>query len=196
MPARPYYIINTITVYRILVAPFLVYLVYTNQVNLYKWMLAFSFFTDAIDGFLARKFKVVSKWGARLDSIADDLTVTAGIFGIFILRPLFVQHEVVLITVMLSLLFIQMILAFMRYRKMTSFHTYIAKAAAVLQAVFIVLIFFLPEVPYWLFYTAAALTIINLIEEIILIFLLPQWQSDVKGLFWVLKNKTKKIADR
>jgi CDP-diacylglycerol--glycerol-3-phosphate 3-phosphatidyltransferase len=90
---------------------------------------------------------------------------------------------------MLSLLFIQMLLAFIRYRKMTSFHTYIAKIAAVLQAVFIVLIFFLPEVPYWLFYTAAAFTIINLIEEIILIFLLPQWQSDVKGLYWVLKGK-------
>ena len=132
---------------------------------------------------------MVSRWGARLDSIADDLTVTAGIFGIFILRPLFVQHEVILITVMLSLLFIQMLLAFIRYRKMTSFHTYIAKIAAVLQAVFIVLIFFLPEVPYWLFYTAAAFTIINLIEEIILIFLLPQWQSDVKGLYWVLKGK-------
>ena len=81
----------------------------------------------------------------------------------------------------------------MRYRKMTSFHTYIAKIAAVLQAVFIVLIFFLDEVPYWLFYTAATFTIINLIEEIILIFVLTQYQSDVKGLFWVLKNKTKKL---
>ena len=189
MPTKPYYIINAITIYRILVAPFLVYLVYTSQVGLYKWMLGISFFTDAIDGILARKFKVVSRWGARLDSIADDLTVTAGIFGIFILKPVFVQQEVVLITVMLTLLFIQILLALIRYRKMTSFHTYIAKIAAILQAVFIVLIFFLPEVPYWLFYTAAAFTIINLIEEIMLIFILPQWQSDVKGLYWVLRRK-------
>jgi phosphatidylglycerophosphate synthase len=191
MAVRPYYIINSITLYRIIAAPFLIYMVITNQVNIYKWMLAFSFFTDAIDGFLARKFKVVSKWGAKLDSIADDLTVTAGIFGIFILRPLFVQHEVFLITLMLSLLFIQMLLAFIRYRKMTSFHTYIAKFAAVLQALFIISIFFFEEPPYLLFYIAAGFTIINLLEEIILIFLLPQWQCDVKGLYWVLKLKSK-----
>lgn len=189
MPSRTFYIINTITVYRILAAPFLIYMVFTKQVELYKWMLAFSFFTDAIDGFLARKFKAASALGARLDSIADDLTVTAGIFGIFILRPQFVEQEVVLITVMLTLLFVEILLAFIRYRKMTSFHTYIAKIAAILQAVFIVLIFFCDEPPYLLFYIAAAFTIINLIEEIILIFMLPVWESDVKGLFWVIKRE-------
>ena len=137
MQRRSYYIINAITLYRLLVAPFLIFLVIEGYVELFRWLLAFSFLTDAVDGFLARKFGIVSAMGAKLDSIADDLTVTAGIIGVFLLEPSFVQQEWLLITVMLSLLFIQVMLAFLRYRKMTSFHTYIAKAAAVLQAVFL-----------------------------------------------------------
>jgi CDP-diacylglycerol--glycerol-3-phosphate 3-phosphatidyltransferase len=35
---------------------------------------------------------------------------------------------------------------------------------------------------------AAVLTALDLIEEIILIFLLPAWRSDVKGLYWILKK--------
>ena len=30
---------------------------------------------------------------------------------------------------------------------------------------------------------------IDLIEESILVFLLPQWETDVKGLYWVMKRK-------
>jgi phosphatidylglycerophosphate synthase len=172
----------------LLAAPVLIFLVFSGNINLFKWLISFSFLTDAVDGFLARKFKVVSKMGSKLDSIADDLTMTAGIFGVFLLKPFLVQQELVLITVMLALLFLQMLFAYIRYRKMTCFHTYVAKIAAVLQACFLILLFFTPEIPFWLFYIAAAFTILDLIEEIILIFVLPEWKTDVKGLFWVLRS--------
>ncbi|MFZ1306482.1 MAG: CDP-alcohol phosphatidyltransferase family protein, partial [Ferruginibacter sp.] len=55
---RAWYIINGITVYRIIAAPFLLILLFTGKVDIFKWLLALSFFTDLIDGFLARKFKV------------------------------------------------------------------------------------------------------------------------------------------
>ncbi len=187
--AKSYYIINAITLYRLLMAPVLIYLVLSGKMDIFCWLLAISFFTDAIDGFLARKFKTVSALGARMDSLADDLTVTAGIVGVFVFKPEFVKNEAVLITIMLALLFIQILYALFRYGKMTSFHTYIAKAAAVSQAIFLVLLFFLDNIPFNLFYAAAFLTILNLLEEIIIIYLLPQWKADVKGLFWVIKSK-------
>jgi CDP-diacylglycerol--glycerol-3-phosphate 3-phosphatidyltransferase len=31
------------------------------------------------------------------------------------------------------------------------------------------------------------------IEEIILIFLIREWASDIKGIFWYLRRKRKKI---
>jgi hypothetical protein len=32
------------------------------------------------------------------------------------------------------------------------------------------------------------LTILDLLEEIILVMLIPKWKTDVKGLFWILKQ--------
>jgi CDP-diacylglycerol--glycerol-3-phosphate 3-phosphatidyltransferase len=42
-----------------------------------------------------------------------------------------------------------------------------------------------------LFYAAALVTTLDLIEEIILVWLLPKWEINVKGLYWVYKRKNK-----
>ncbi len=81
-----------------------------------------------------------------------------------------------------------MILALVRYRRLTSFHTYGAKTAALLQGIFLILLFFLPQPVYFLFYLALAVTGLELLEEITLIRLLPVWKANVKGLYWVLKR--------
>ena len=191
MEKRSYTIVNLITRYRIAAAPVLIILIFTHEVHLFKWLLAVSFATDAMDGYLARKYKVTSKFGSRLDSIGDDLTVAAAFIGLFVLKPEFVKSQMVLIIILGALFVLQNILAFSRYGKQTSFHTYTAKVAALLQGFFLILVFFLPQPVLILFYTAAYFTIIDLIEEIILISLLPKWQADVKGLYWVLKKKKK-----
>src|SRR5687767_14581564 len=95
MQNRAYYIISGITWYRVITAPILVALLLFDRVDIFKWLLPVSFFTDAIDGFLARKFKVNSSFGARLDSIGDDLTVAAGVGGIFIWKPEFIKENLV-----------------------------------------------------------------------------------------------------
>ena len=88
-----------------------------------------------------------------------------------------------------ALLVLQNIFALIRYRKITSFHTYLAKLAAILQGVFLILSFFLPEPNVYLFYIAAIVTAIELIEETILVTHLPVWKANVKGLYWVLKKR-------
>ena len=107
MKKSSYYFINGITLYRLLAAPFLVYLIFNNRTGLFKWLLGFSFFTDLIDGFLARRYKVTSILGARLDSIADDLTIVAAIMGTFILKFEFLGEESVIIYTLLILFVIQ-----------------------------------------------------------------------------------------
>src|SRR5687768_5959052 len=88
-----YYAINSITLYRLVATLFLLYLIFDRQYDLFKWFLAISFFTDSIDGFLARKFKVASMLGAKLDSIADDLTVLVGVMGLYIFKPDFFKEH-------------------------------------------------------------------------------------------------------
>ena len=183
-----YKIINGITFYRLLAAPLLVVLIITGRTEVFKWMLALSFFTDAIDGFLARRFKVVSVLGSKLDSLADDFTIAAAILGAIVFKKDFLRQEVVLVVLLAALYFLQTILALTRYKRISSFHTYAAKGAAIMQGVFLLLLFFLAQPPHIFFYVAAAATIIDLVEEILLVLVLPQWKTDVKGLYWVLNS--------
>ena len=189
MKKNSYYIINSITLYRLIAAPFLLLLVFTKEVNLFKWLLAFSFFTDAIDGHLARRYKVVSIMGAKLDSWGDDLTVIAGTIGLFVIKPEFIKKELIWFLLVFIVFLIQTISALVRYRKTTSFHTWLAKLAAILQGSFLIVSFFISQPPLLLFYIAVAATTLQLIEEIVLIFLLPKWKADIKGIYWVLRQK-------
>jgi cardiolipin synthase len=189
MEKYSYYFVNGITVYRMIAAPVLVFLIFDRQLEWFKWLLAVSFFTDAVDGWLARKFKVTSIMGAKLDSIADDLTIAAGIIGVIVLKPEFLKQELPLIILLLALFVVQFVLAIIRYRKISSFHTYTAKLAALLQGCFLILLFFLPQPVYLLFYLAVFVTAVDLIEEIILVLLLPRYETNVKGLYWVMKRR-------
>jgi phosphatidylglycerophosphate synthase len=187
-----YKVINGITAYRIIAAPVMLLLIFTGNQVFFKWLLPISFFTDLIDGYLARKYKVTSVFGAKLDSIGDDLTVLAGIAGLFVFKFEFIQNEILVISILITLLTIQNFLALIRYGKISSFHTYLAKIAALLQGIFLILSFFMPEPVYVLFYAVSVITMMDLAEEIMLVFLLPQWKINVKGLYWVLKKGVKK----
>ncbi len=68
------YIPNTLTIIRLLLIPFIVINILTGN-----YIPAFVFFTisgitDILDGFIARKYNVVSSIGKLLDPLADKLT--------------------------------------------------------------------------------------------------------------------------
>lgn len=180
-------LVNLVTIYRILAFPILIILIFNEEFEWFKWLLALSFFTDAIDGFLARKFKAGSILGSRLDSIGDDLTVAAGAIGMTYKEWSFFTDQWPLIAVLFIIFIGQMVYALVKYGRQTSFHTYGAKIAAVLQGLFLLSIFFLEDIPYWLYYLTFTFTALQILEEIIMIYLLPEWKNDVKGMYWARK---------
>jgi len=191
-----YYLVTGITLYRIVAAPVLITLVIFGNYDLFRWLLPLSFFSDLIDGFLARRLKVVSVRGSKLDSIGDDLTFLAATIGVFVFKFEFIKEHVVLVSILLGLYFLQIGMALVKYRKMTSFHTYMGKTATLFQGFFLIFIFLLPEPVYFLFYAAAFITIIDLVEEIVLIFYLKKWEANVKGLYWVLRRQNLNTPNR
>lgn len=194
MRRTAYYIVNAITFYRLAAAPLLLVMLYMHAFNWFRLLLVVSFFTDAIDGYLARRNHVVSVFGAKLDSVADDLTILAAIAGIIVYRPEFIKEEYIAFIQLISLFVVQTAAALIRYGKTTSFHTYAAKLAAVLQGVFILLFFYLPQPVYPLFTAMVIATTYDLLEEIILVMMLPEWKTNVKGIYWVLKSEKQQRA--
>ena len=81
-----------------------------------------------------------------------------------------------------------MIIAYFKYGKATAFHTYLAKLSAMLQSLFILWsLFFNPE--YTLFYLMIIVGLLETFEEITLIFMYDDWASDVKGVYWAMRDK-------
>ena len=188
--------VNGITIYRILAVFALIVLIVHHDWHVFRWVLPLSFLTDAVDGFLARRYGVISKVGAVLDSIGDDLTVAVAIVGLLVFDPTFLRSQAAIVILLASLYVIQTVAALVKYGKLTSFHTWLAKIAAVSQGVFLVLVFFTASFPILLFYIAAVLTALDLLEEIAMVFLLRHWRTDVKGIFSIkneqFKNKSAK----
>lgn len=189
MQKTSYYIINGITFYRIATSILLLYFIISDQPDFFKWFLAVSFFTDAIDGFLARRYHVVSSMGAKIDSIGDDLTVLMGVIGLFVFKWDFISSQYVWLIAIFMLFLIQVISAFIRYGALTSFHTYLAKFAAIVQGTFLILAFFLQDPLHALYYLAIAVTALDLLEEIAITWVLPENKENVKGLYWLMKEK-------
>ena len=67
------YIPNILTASRILFTPIVIYLGLTNQYTILIAIAILIAFTDFLDGYLARKWNVVSELGARLDVIGDKM---------------------------------------------------------------------------------------------------------------------------
>jgi phosphatidylglycerophosphate synthase len=181
--------VNAITLYRIIAFPVLILLIFLHRFDIFKWMLIISFLTDAVDGMLARKYKANSVLGAKLDSIGDDLTIMAAVIGLGVAKLDFLKDHWLVFAIPLCLFFVQIMAAFFRYGKMSSYHTYLAKTAAILQGFFMCSMFLFESPAYWLFYTTAMVTTLELIEEIIIVVVLREWKTNVHGLYWVLRDK-------
>jgi phosphatidylglycerophosphate synthase len=188
-------LVNLITLYRIVTAPLLLFLAITKQFELFKWLLTASFLTDALDGQLARRFKATSILGAKLDSLGDDLTILVGVVGLFIGKFYFIHEQAWVFVLLFALFLIQLGYALWKYKKMTSFHTYLAKMAAIMQGVFLCSMFFFNTPWYFFFYATALVIALELIEEMLLVYVLDEWKSDIKGIYWVMKEKTSPVTD-
>ena len=77
---------NILTIIRFLLIPFIVFFIFTEQ-----FIMAFIFFTisgitDVADGFIARKFNLITNFGKLMDPLADKLTQIATLTSLVIVN--------------------------------------------------------------------------------------------------------------
>lgn len=76
------YISNLLSVFRLLMAPFLFYLIYRAQWKLASACGAIAVISDLLDGFFARRLNQHTELGYILDPVADKLASTAAVFAL------------------------------------------------------------------------------------------------------------------
>lgn len=180
---------NAISLARLLTLPVMAYGLATNQKGLFQWLLLAALLSDILDGAIARGFHMESKLGSKLDAMADTLLYFVVVPAIVVFQPEFLRQQALLITVFFAVYLAEKIKTFVKFKKFfNSFHNYSAKLTGYVQGAFILSLFFFGYIPF-LFYLAVGIGILASIEDMIVSSLVSTYETDTKGLYWVLKTK-------
>ena len=129
-----YSIPNMLSLLRLGLVPVLVGLALAGLGDVFLLILVISVISDVLDGYLARKLNQTSELGAKLDSWGDVLTYASMILGLYLIWPaIFAEQAAYLFAAMLSFT-APVALALRKFGAYPSYHTWGAKAAAVLIA--------------------------------------------------------------
>ena len=176
---------NALSLLRLLLIPVLLSLAWHGQGKIFFSLLVFSLLTDALDGWLARKLNQTSEFGARLDSWADLLTSLSLPFAGWWLRPEVVREESFFLATGIAFYVLAPAYGWLKFRRLTSYHTWAAKFAAVVFAVVAILIF--AGGPGWPLRIAMPLVVFACVEEIIMTTVLKQWQANIPTLWHAIQ---------
>ena len=148
--------------------------------------------SDALDGFIARKFKLESKFGSILDSVSD--LIFLGVMGFKILPTLLELLPIwnwVMILVPISLQACAYIICAIKFKKFSAIHTYANKVMS--AAIFFYPFSFIGFLPY-IYETYVGIfgsVAIYASVEINLIHILTKEYNDKnKSIFLLKKNET------
>ena len=179
---------NAISTARLGATSVLLAAVVLRRVELFKWLLLACLLSDLFDGLIARTFHLTSELGASLDSIADVLTLSIAAYGLVVFERPFVSGHYRGLLLVVAFFVAELIAALWRYGRPSSFHTLLAHLSSYLVGIFLISIFFWGY-QGWLFHATVALCVVELAEEMALVCLLPEWRSDVGGIYRVLTRR-------
>ena len=172
---------NMLSVARlVVVVPELYFAAVGNKV-VFLVLVSFALFTDSIDGAIARWLRQDSLLGAKLDSLGDLATyVSIPICGWLLWPDIFIAEWVFAVMAILSYV-LPVMVGLMRYRRVTSYHTWGAKLSAVLMGAAVLMLFM--DISPWPFRIFTPIATLAGIEEIAITFTLREWHANVPT-FW------------
>jgi len=177
---------NILSGFRLCSVPVLLILAWTGLEKVYLSLFVIALCTDVADGYLARRLRQESEFGARLDSWGDFSIYLSTPLCAWWLWPHVVLREAPYVAAVLAGFTIPIIAGFLKYRRLTSYHTWGAKLSAVVMSAGTVILF--AGGPPWLFRLSTAVLIITQIEELAITAVSPRWRSNVPTLLHALRR--------
>ncbi len=184
---------NAITLLRLAAVPLLAWLAYDGARQPFAVVLIACLFGDVVDGALARLLRATSALGAQLDSVADSLLFFITIAGTLVFHPDAVRVHALAFALVPAAWLAENCAALVRYGRLSSFHTYLSRAAGVAMGLF-VCVLFLWGMDERLLHLAVMLVLLATAEEFVLLWTLPVWTANVRGLYWLLRDRRRSMG--
>lgn len=178
---------NLVSFVRILLAPVMLWLAIEQQPIWFMAVLVFSEFTDVLDGFLARYLKQITPLGSRLDSWGDFFIYSILAVSAWLMWPEIVLREWLYVMLIVSSFTLPVAIGLLKYRSLTSYHTWSVKLAVAVTVISYILLFM--QWLDWPFRVAAILCVLAAVEEIAITLVCPSPLQDVRSLWYVLQAR-------
>lgn len=199
MKSKIFTIPNLMSLFRIFLIPFILWMFFTGRYYIAAGLLALSGITDVLDGIIARRFHMISAVGKALDPIADKLTVLAVLVSLC-----FVSETMIILVAVTVLREIAMGVMGLLIIKKTG-TTYSSRWHGKISTVFLYLTMFLnlvwTDMPYALYLTLIIAASIIAVGSLILylvhnIKILKQFNIEQKKAQSVNKTSTREKENR
>ena len=156
-------------------------------------MVLAGFVSDVFDGVLARRWNTAS-FALRVADSAVDIVFYLGVLAALVDRHWPAIHaRLGLLAAVMALETINVLVSFIKFRRMASYHSYAAKFWGFLLAASTVTLLTLDH-GEWLLTLALAWGIASELEVLAMSLLLPEWTHDVKTLARAIAIRQKVLA--
>jgi len=179
---------NLLGFYRLLMFPVILYFILSGKENLFAIFLVINLLTDVADGKIARRYNMVTEFGARLDAMADNFTYLLAFTGVFVFKYDDFLPHIFSFTLWFILMISTVIMSLIKFRRFSSFHLYSFKIGGYIQGLFFIVLFTFGFITP-LYYFMVIWGILASLEHITIQLIIKEMRSNAKGLFWILKEK-------
>lgn len=163
----------------------------TGREDVFAILIVINLVTDVLDGFFARILNQQTEFGARLDSLADMGTYFLVFLGVWLFKRDDFAPHVISFSIFIGLLLTALTLSLIKFGRFPSLHLYSWKIGGYLQGFFFFLLFTVGFQTIFYFFMIIW-GILAFIEHIIIQLIIPEMQSNARGLYWVLKQQKNK----
>jgi cardiolipin synthase len=178
---------NALSVSRLALVPVLLALAFSGLRTTFVVVLAISFATDVLDGFIARRLGQTSPLGARLDSLGDfAVYMSLPLCAWWLMPGVFLGNAGYFAAAAASVL-VPALVALARFRRASGYHTLLVKAAALLMGASLLALF--AGAAQWPFRAAVPLSVLAAVEEIAITLVLREPRTNVPTLLHALRAR-------
>jgi CDP-diacylglycerol--glycerol-3-phosphate 3-phosphatidyltransferase len=175
---------NLLSVYRLAAAPLAAWLALAGNRDAFFILIIISLASDLVDGPIARWLGQDSEVGAKLDTIADALTLLAGLFGLYVLQRGALRPELPWLYLFVASYGAAAIACLVKFGALPAYHLYLSKTAAFCAGAFFVWLY-VADFSRTFFLAVANLGVLANFESLLVTLRLKRFRADIGSLFFV-----------